>query len=972
MEPLEHAKYAPGMRAIIRDEEWTITKVEKNELKNDVLHCVGTSPLVRNREAIFLADLETVEIVDPKAVRLVPDASRLYMRSKLYLESLWRAKTPTGPQIYVGHRAARDPIPYQLDPAAIALRRPRQRILIADTVGLGKTLEAGILLSELIARGKGRRILVVTVKSMTAQFQKEMWNRFTIPLVRLDSKKFKQIRRALPSNYNPFTYYDKTIISIDTLKRDLEYRSHLEKAYWDVIVIDEAQNVAERGTGTAQRAKLAKALANRSDTMIMLSATPHDGSAKSFASLMNILDPTAIPNPNEYTKEDVGGLCVRRFKKDVKGQTSGAFLDRRVELVRAKANALEERAFDVLTSLKLKMDEKRVGASSAGQGMLFKTTLAKALFSSPAACAETIRNRIKRLDAKHGDERFADVPALQELLDAVLAIGESGEHFTRYQALLALLRDPAYGWTRASDDRIVIFTERRATKNFLVEALRRDLAEYFKNPKSAIEEVDGETSDVDLQRKVEDFGRDDSPVRILVASDVASEGLNLHYRCHRLIHFDIPWSLMVFQQRNGRVDRYGQPKEPDIRYMLVESDNKTIRGDMRVFEILVRKETEAAKNIGDPAQLMGKFVVEEEEFRVAEAFETEEAPEDFEKSLDATEEGFDIFNELFELPEEDKSASVETVDVRTLYRDRDYLKAAFDYLASNNDFELEEKPSVKTEPVQEISNYGLSIWITPGLRKRLDALLPDEAKPAGNRLLLTDSPAEMMEAMKRSMLNNADETAWPETSYLWPLHPVFSYVGEKCSVLFGRGEAPVIELGTLGADEIVFIISGSIPNERSAPVVDEWFALRYEGGLFQGEEELDGLFQRTKFYDQTPNVGGSSGDQATKFAAAAALVSDAVDKARERFNRRYNEYNARMTPALNAEEQKLDDLCARRRAAQLELFTNARFGGERKKKETLDSVDKLFNDFKTWVSESMTIQDNPYVRIVAVLQGRQR
>ena len=140
---------------------------------------------------------------------------------------------------------------------------------------------------------------------MMTQFQKEMWNRFTIPLVRLDSNKIQKIRAQLPSNYNPFFYYDKTIVSIDTLKRDVQYRTHLENSWWDIIVIDEAQNVAERGSRQAQRSRLAQLISGRSDTLIMLSATPHDGRSESFVSLMNMLDPTAIANPHDYRKEDI-------------------------------------------------------------------------------------------------------------------------------------------------------------------------------------------------------------------------------------------------------------------------------------------------------------------------------------------------------------------------------------------------------------------------------------------------------------------------------------------------------------------------------------------------------------------------------------------------------------------------------------------------------------------------------------------
>jgi SNF2 family DNA or RNA helicase len=227
-------------------------------------------------------------------------------------------------KIHLGHRGVMNLVPYQLDPALQALRQPRSRILIADAVGLGKTLEAGVLATELIQRGRGKRILVVTQKAMLTQFQKEWWSRFSIPLVRLDSVGLARVRNRIPANHNPFNYFDRSIISVDTLKTNLEYRNYLENAWWDIIVIDECHNVAARAseTGLSRRARLAKLLATRSDTLILLSATPHDGSARSFASLMTLLDPTAISDPDDYTPDDWSSGASRRTSRTRSAPTS--------------------------------------------------------------------------------------------------------------------------------------------------------------------------------------------------------------------------------------------------------------------------------------------------------------------------------------------------------------------------------------------------------------------------------------------------------------------------------------------------------------------------------------------------------------------------------------------------------------------------------------------------------------------------
>ena len=937
-------EYAPGMRTIIRDEEWMVKKIETNILGNKALYCVGISPLVKDKDAIFLTDLESIQIVNPAEVKLIPDHSPKFRRSLLYLESQWRQKIPTDIDIHVGYRAAMDPMPYQLEPAKLSLQKPRQRILIADTVGLGKTLEAGILMSELIARGKGRRILVVTVKSMMTQFQKEMWNRFTIPLVRLDSSRIQRIRSSLPSNYNPFFYYDKTIVSIDTLKRDVEYRTHLENAYWDIIVIDEAQNVADRGNHQAQRSRLAKLLADRSDTMIMLSATPHDGRAKSFASLMNMLDPTAIANPDDYTPEDIKGLCIRRFKKDVKDQVSGSFLEREVHLERCHASAREEYAFDLFANMQLQMDVGR----ERGNGHLFKTSLEKSLFSSPAACIKSIDARLAKLNKKYGFGDIKDIGKLESLRDALNRI--KPEDFSRYQKLLSLLKDPSYGWNpKATDDRLVIFTERIETMKYLVEHLRLDLGLKA----NAIQEISGGMSDADQQKIVEDFGRTESPVRVLVASDVASEGLNLHYLSHRLIHFDIPWSLMVFQQRNGRIDRYGQQKRPDIRYMLIESENKRIKGDMRIIEILIQKEEQALKNIGDPSLLLGKFTIEDEELVIIEAIENGSNEEAFEDILDAGEDEFDPFEIL--MADAGKADSdvqeSKTVSDETLFSDMEYLTKALTYLNQS-----------ESHPFDTLSTVsGLDIKLTDDMRRRLRAIMPEEALPAGNTLRLSDDKAFCMEEMRKSMQNNMAETAWPKTQYLWPLHPLFTWINDKAGLLFERGQAPLVGLaGKLEDNEIIYVVSGSIPNLKSTPLVDEWFGIQYKGDSFVKTMDMEEVLQRTGIRSTSlSNTDEIKEDQVIK---AEALLEDVVAKAKDYLKEKYKAYQDRIDPLLDKEVDKLINLQKKHH----EYYRVKLSEYERKREEKERSVDKLFEEFIEWVKETLTIQDNPYIRIVAV------
>ena len=940
-------EYSPGMRIIVRGEEWIVKRVETNSLGNQTLQVVGISNLVKDYESRFMTDLEkNIEIVDPAKVKLIPDDSAFFKKSKLYIESHLRQKIPTDNKIHIGDKAAMDLMPYQLEPAQIALNRTRQRILIADTVGLGKTLEAGILMSELIARGKGKRILVVTVKSMMTQFQKEMWNRFTIPLVRLDSGKIQRVRARIPANYNPFYYYDKTIISVDTLKNDLDYRTHLENAWWDIIVIDEAHNVAKRGKHS-QREKLAKLLANKSDTLIMLSATPHDGKSESFASLMNMLDPTAIANEQDYGPEDIDGLCIRRFKKDVQDQIVGSFKERKISIEECKASAREENAFDIFAEMKLQMDEGR----TKGSGQLFKTSLEKALFSSPAACIKSIDERLKKLTKKFGENGIPDIAALSELKEALVLV--KPEDFSRYTTLLKILKSTDYGWNpKNNSDRIVIFTERIETMKYLTENLQKDLGLSEK----AIQSMYGGMNDKELQRIVDEFGRPESPIRILVASDVASEGINLHYLSHRLIHFDIPWSLMVFQQRNGRIDRYGQKETPDIRYMLISSDNDKIHGDTRIMEILVQKEEQAYKNIGDPAVLFGKFNQEEEELETAKAIEGDMSASDFESQLDSSEDEFDPFEMMMQSATSKETTKIEYSDEETLYDDMEYIRSALSVFSDTENIEVKDMQSVK----------GLNIKLTDELKKKLEKVLPDEAMPSDGIMRLSPDVDFCKKEMQRCMANAISEVAWPATGFLWRLHPLFSWINDKAGILYRRGEVPFIALPNgISSKEMLFIVEGQIPNRNSTSVVDEWFALSYIDGKYNGVLSLPEVFGKTHLAtDKLPN---QKTDSSEAVALGESLLSDVVKNTYEFMESKYQEYKDRTEPYIYSELERLDALKEKHKDAQLSIFDL--LGQQRKKSEKEREIDELFKAFYDWERDSVEIKNNPYIQIIAVVTG---
>ncbi|OWJ63526.1 helicase [Paraburkholderia caledonica] len=929
---------------------------------------------------MFLTELEdTIEVLDPAETELVPDTSPTYNATVLYLESLRRRGVANDARIHLGHRGVMNVVPYQLDPALQALNQPRSRILIADAVGLGKTLEAGILATELIQRGRGKRILVVTQKAMLTQFQKEWWSRFTIPLVRLDSVGLARVRNRIPTNHNPFNYFDRSIISIDTLKSNLEYRNYLENAWWDIIVIDECHNVAARAGegGLSRRARLARLLSSRSDTLMLLSATPHDGSARSFASLMSLLDPTAIPDPDNYTPEDFRskGLVIRRFKKDIKDQVQSDFQERRTQSLRQDASAEEEAAYRALLEVPFTQGGQRNGGR---QQELQRVGMQKALFSSPAAALKSTDRRIEVLRKKSGPtpEELSEVEGLEVLADAlkVLANDSTARSFSKYQRLLEQLRSDEFGWQpRNADDRLVIFSERIDT----LEWLQRQLTVDLQLKSNQLDVLHGGLPDTDQQSLVERFGRREDSLRVLLCSDVASEGLNLHYFCHRLVHFDLPWSLMVFQQRNGRVDRYGQKHQPNILYLFTETVNEKIRGDLRILEILQAKDDQAYQNLGDPSAFLSVFDPDKEEAKVADFMADGMQPEDVEAQLDQNatndgvdEDGGDWLMQLFgggtdssdgcadKTPPALAGSSLDQIDDRASLFESDYHYANTALTQLNQGQTLCDWTSNDEEQV-------IALTAPRDLQERLRQL-PREVQADNDHYTLCASTKRMMDAIEIARQARSEEETWPQQHYLWPQHPIMEWLGDRVLTHFGRHKAPLVQSHKLAPDEQAFILMSLIPNRKGQPLLVEWqVACRNGDGAF-ALESFDAFIHRAGIRaGGLPNRGETLELQALQAKMQQALPL-AVKYMHEFMVERQQTFSADMQARLKDSLAELESLQERQMEQlalnlekQLETVKQGRF--ERRSQQ----IHKVFDEYRRWVRDTLTTEPRPWIQVLA-------
>ena len=675
---------APGQIARIRQRTYLVEDVIKPKRVADStlvrLSCVDDDNQGQPLEVLWEKELDPT-ILTGEAWESVAkngfDDSRLFAA---YLNTLkWNCVTSTDPRLFQSpFRAGIRLDAYQLEPLRKALRLPRVNLFIADDVGLGKTIEAGLIARELLLRKKVREIIVSCPPSMLLQWQEELSSRFGLTFEILDKDYMKKVRRERGFSVNPWSTHSRFLVS-HRLLIDETYAGPLRDLLGtfrpgSLLILDEAHHAApssgQKYAIDSQITRTIRDLAPRFEHRLFLSATPHNGHSNSFSALLEILDPQRFCRGVTVPAKHRDEVIVRRLKEDIR-EIQGGFPKRNVVQVTIDglptdtpelklANLLNE--YRETREERLKSETKRKQASA---GLLI-VGLQQRLLSSVEAFARTLkvhRRTVKRQwDKMQSDATVAEVDTrpldllagsvgndddratlsedqLQAEEDAqfeaasVASMGSledqsAKELFAREQQLLQEMTDIAeqargtqdarvkrlIKWLREkmcpdlgkagakwNDTRVLIFTEYEDTKRYLVQQLEAVIA-GSDNADRRIQIFHGPTPPQkrDEIKKAFNAAPSKHPVRILVATDAAREGLNLQAHCSNLFHFDVPWNPSRMEQRNGRIDRKLQPATEVYCHYFVYKQ----RPEDRILQVLVRKTETIKQELGSLSQVI--------------------------------------------------------------------------------------------------------------------------------------------------------------------------------------------------------------------------------------------------------------------------------------------------------------------------------------------------------------------------------
>jgi superfamily II DNA or RNA helicase len=561
------------------DADLLYLRTEDGELKKIPADCEGLEPGKSITDRLRMGEFD-----DPVRFSLRERAARLSLayRSDRFLSL-------SGNRIRIE--------PYQVDAAHEVLSAYEPRYLIGDEVGLGKTIEAGIIIEELIARGRAERVLIVTPAGLRDQWQREMREKFGREYVAYDRDYIDSIDR---SGENVWNAEDRIVVSIDLAKQDdlLEQLRRLEEA-WDVVIIDEAHHLTARetsdGTERVDRYRVGEAVADNSDALLFLTGTPHKGKPDQFYNLMKLLDPYRFQSPDDITSEKVDDLMIRRMKTDdsmVDGDGEPMFPDREITTVPVELTAEERELYEDLTEYisAVYTASAETDRHAAGFTMVIYQ---KRLVSSIAAITQSLRNRREDLEEKtpiSGDVagRFNCVNASAEtkadVLDQLIRAGETIEIDSKGNRLRefidgVLVENP--------DEKILVFTEYTDTLEYLRDEVLAD---------RQVATIQGGMDQNDRWSEIQKFEDDAS---VLLATDAAREGINLQF-AHIMLNYDLPWNPIRIDQRMGRLHRYGQDETVRIYNLFIEDTRES-----DILQLLVGKLDQIEEDLGMRSDVLG-------------------------------------------------------------------------------------------------------------------------------------------------------------------------------------------------------------------------------------------------------------------------------------------------------------------------------------------------------------------------------
>ncbi|MFD3598389.1 DISARM system SNF2-like helicase DrmD [Streptomyces sp. NPDC058656] len=551
---------------------------------------------------------------------------------------------------------------YQLVPLSRALKSSRTNLLLADDVGLGKTIEAGLVVQELLLRHRARSVIIVCPPSLSLKWQDEMREKFGLDFVIVNSELMARVRRSHGLNANPFRLFPRVIVSMAWLPSlraqrllrdvlaDMRDSSTARRYAFDVLVVDEAHHVAPASPTTApgqrgyavdsKRTIATTKLAEACEHRLFLSATPHNGYSESFTALLEMIDGRRFTRGASIDEKALREVGVRRLKSELPEK---GFKARKLETLVFEPTEQEQRQFERLELLLA--ESARANGKGAG-GDIVSMLLKKRFLSSPWSFARTLElyegaeGGDRQLQMDDEDQYFTEVmgsgqsdeeegeaehpeftalrqikgsdplvTATQSEIDSLIEWGRGYEHKadSRLEALLTFLnavcRPDGTHWM---NERVVVFTEYAATLDWIAGVLRQ------RGYNDVLEIIQGSTPAEEREKIRARFTEspDRHKVRVLLATDSAGEGIDLQTHCHRLVNFDIPFNPSRLEQRIGRIDRYGQTEDPKIFHFKPVDSSTRYAADMRFMGIIATKVGTATQDLGKVNQVIDAEIQE--------------------------------------------------------------------------------------------------------------------------------------------------------------------------------------------------------------------------------------------------------------------------------------------------------------------------------------------------------------------------